>query len=368
MHPLLAALLVAVDREDGAEANLRIGATSAISELITSGAPDCLAIYKEFLPVIVDRIQKLLKLSPLTSEDREEMESSISQYCGIVQMLFQRLSPEDVGALADTCMEGVMEILNRSIAACLEDAFLVIAGVASCLDERFNKYLSHIIPHVIQGLRSFQAQELCIISVGVVVDICTAVGPAIQPYCDQIVEALKTTLADSHVPRDVKPVVISCFGDIALAITGAYEPYVEVSAMLLMQASRQCMTSSDDDDMLSFINDLRLAILEAYSGIVIGLADGNKLHLFMASVQSIFQFLEYLSTPESDKDDRVLAKAVALVGDIVQQLQSNYKDSIKAAVNQAWLGNLLMEASVSSDEARQNAIWTRSICEEVMRS
>jgi importin subunit beta-1 len=229
------------------------------------------------------------------------------------------------------------------------------------------KYLQAVIPSVILGLRSSQAQELCIISVGVVVDICTAVAADIQPYCDQIMEALKTTLSDHKVARDVKPAVISCFGDIAMAITGAYEPYVQVSAMMLMQASQQCMASSDDEELLYFINNLRLAILEAYSGIIIGLADGNKLNLFMANIPPIFQFLQYLATPEADKDDRVLAKAVALIGDIVQQMAPQNPE-LKNHLNHPWLAHLIQEASVvPDDEARQSANWTRGVVHNALQ-
>jgi importin subunit beta-1 len=220
----------------------------------------------------------------------------------------------------------------------------------------------------VQGLRSAQAQDLCTISVGVVVDICTAVADAIQPFCDQIMEALQTTLSNPHVARDIKPAVIACFGDIAMAIAGAYEPYLQVSSMMLMQASQQCMTCPDDEELLYFINNLRLSILEAYSGIIIGLADGNKLHLFMANVAPIFQFLQYLASAESEKDDRVLGKAVALVGDIVQQM-APHSPELKGQLNQAWIAQLIQEASsVPDDDARQSANWTRGVVQAAMQS
>ena len=229
------------------------------------------------------------------------------------------------------------------------------------------KYLQHVIPSVVQGLRSAQAQDLCTISVGAVVDICTAVGPDIQPFCDQIMDALQTTLSNQNVARDIKPAVIACFGDIAMAIAGAYEPYLQVSSMMLMQASQQCMTTPEDEELLFFINNLRLSILEAYSGIIIGLSDGNKIQMFMANVPPIFQFLQYLSNPASEKDDRVLAKAVALVGDIVQQMAPQ-NPQIKNELNQAWLAQLIQEASVVPDEdARQSAYWTRGVVQSALQ-
>src|SRR3569832_2854131 len=113
------------------------------------------------------------------------------------------------------------------------------------------KYLSAFMPFLVQGLMNVQAQSLCNVSVGVVVDICSAVGAQIQPYCDEIMGALRGALQDPSVTRDIKPTVISCFGDIALAIGAAYEPYLQVSAMMLMQASTQS-APEDDDEMVAF--------------------------------------------------------------------------------------------------------------------
>jgi len=154
------------------------------------------------------------------------------------------------------------------------------------------------MPFLVTGLRSFQAHGLCMVSVGVVVDICAAVGSQIQPFCDQIMGALTDCLKDGSAHRDTKPVVFSCFGDIAMAICAAFEPYLQVSTMLLMQAAGAPI-SLDDDELVDFINCLRLSFLDAYKGIIFGLSDGNVLHLFLPNVPNVMQFLQFLSTPRN---------------------------------------------------------------------
>jgi len=69
--------------------------------------------------------------------------------------------------------------------------------------------------------------------------------------------ALREALQDSSVSRDVKPIVISCFGDIAMAIGAAYEPYLQISVMMLMQAATQ-RVPPDDEELVAFINSLRM--------------------------------------------------------------------------------------------------------------
>jgi len=197
-----------------------------------------------------------------------------------------------------------------------------------------------------------------------VVDICGAVGNAIQPHCDLIMGALTDCLRDNSVHRDTKPAVFSCFGDIAMAIGAAFEPYLQVASMLLMQAA-QAGISPDDDELVDFINRLRLSILDAYTGIIMGLADGNALQFFVPNVVSVMQFLEYLSKPESFKDDLCLQKAVALVGDIAQQMGSDQQ--IKQQINQPFVASLLQEAQVSSDDCtREIASWTHGVVRHVI--
>ena len=108
------------------------------------------------------------------------------------------------------------------------------------------------MPFLVTGLRSFQAHQLCMVSVGVVVDICAAVGVQIQPFCDQIVGALTDCLKDGSAHRDTKPVVFSCFGDVAMAIGVNFEPYLQVATMLLMQAS-QAQMQLDDDELVDLL-------------------------------------------------------------------------------------------------------------------
>ena len=67
-------------------------------------------------------------------------------------------------------------------------------------------------------------------------------------------------LQNSALHRNVKPPVLSCFGDIALAITYEYEPYLRVSLMMLLQAA-QNRAPDDDDDPIDYVNMLREGIL-----------------------------------------------------------------------------------------------------------
>jgi importin subunit beta-1 len=217
-------------------------------------------------------------------------------------------------------------------------------------------------PFLLQGLRNFQAYQVCIVAVGTVGDISRNIEARIQPYCDDIMNALIESLKDSTIHRSVKPPVLSCFGDIAMAIGAAFEPYLQFSVMLLMQAS-STKVPDDDEDLIEYFNCLRESILEAYVGIVQGLRDGNLLHQFYQYVPSILQFLQELSN-DPNRDMYVLSKAVGLIGDLAQAMGPQ----IKAQINQQFIAKLLNDAMGSGDRAMvDTATWASSVVTQAVQ-
>merc|ERR1712071_671195 len=103
------------------------------------------------------------------------------------------------------------------------------------------------------------------------------------------------SLQNQTFHRSVKPPLLSCFGDIALAIGAAFEPYVQVALMMLMQAS-QTRAPDDDEELIDYVNQLREGILEAYTGIFQGLKDGNRVEILIPYVDAITGFLELIAT------------------------------------------------------------------------
>jgi importin subunit beta-1 len=67
--------------------------------------------------------------------------------------------------------------------------------------------------------------------------------------------------------RVVKPQVIAAFADIAMAIEGQFTRYSSVVLTMLQQAGDMNITT-EDEEIIEYINSLREAILEAYSGII----------------------------------------------------------------------------------------------------
>lgn len=73
---------------------------------------------------------------------------------------------------------------------------------------------------------------------GIVGDICRALGAGVGLYCDEIMTILLENLSNNSVHRQVKPQILSVFGDIALTIGPEFKKYLEVVLQTLAQASQ----------------------------------------------------------------------------------------------------------------------------------
>lgn len=185
----------------------------------------------------------------------------------------------------------------------------------SVLSVRFlsQKYVSALVPFLLIGLKDYQAYQVCTVIVGLIGDICRAIESEISGYCNEIMNALVMLLQDNYLHRDVKPPVFSCFGDIAMAISGSFEPFLKMSLFMLSSAST-ITVPDDDEELVEYLQSLREGILEAYTGIIQGLKDGGRIQLIQGTdVENMIGLLEKIAS-DSYKEDEVLNKAVGLLG------------------------------------------------------
>jgi importin subunit beta-1 len=98
----------------------------------------------------------------------------------------------------------------------MEDAFLKIGALCMACEEDFLRYMDSFVPFLYAALGTHEEHAMCAIAVGIVGDVSRSPNELILPCCDNIMNALLTTLQSSALHRDVKPVIISCFGDVAL--------------------------------------------------------------------------------------------------------------------------------------------------------
>ncbi len=160
--------------------------------------------------------------------------------------------------------------------------------------------------------------------------------------------------------RQVKPPILVCLGDIALAIKGNFEKYL-MSVMDCMKQAAQSSVSvtvdPEDYDTHDWILALRESIFEAYIGIINGLQADGKQELLVPHVEWLVAFSEIVDreAQANGAGSEVLCKAVAgVLGDLVDAIKG-----LKADFRQRqWVYSLLNRCGQSKDDSmRETAKW-----------
>ena len=71
---------------------------------------------------------------------------------------------------------------------------MAVGSLVTSVKENSRKYLDSFKPFLLEGLRAADAHQLCQVSVGVVSDLCRALGAELSGHCDEIVQILLQNL------------------------------------------------------------------------------------------------------------------------------------------------------------------------------
>uniref|UniRef100_A0A182TCK9 Importin subunit beta-1/Transportin-1-like TPR repeats domain-containing protein n=1 Tax=Anopheles maculatus TaxID=74869 RepID=A0A182TCK9_9DIPT len=141
----------------------------------------------------------------------------------------------------------------------------------------------------------------------------------ILPYCDDIMTLLLQNLSNPNLHRNVKPQILTVFGDMALGIGPDFKKYLNV-VLPMLAAATQVQIDQHDYDMIDYLNELRESVLEAYTGIVQGLKGSDKTPLedvnaLLPHVPFIISYIISIAK-DSELSDGNIAIAVGLIGDM----------------------------------------------------
>ena len=263
MPQMLTKLLAITVRPDWEEENIRSTAYEAINMMVANSAMDMKPIVVQLLNEALGRLEQ--SFNPAVSgQERMNLQSCL---CSLVGEIIKKLESDSVTQFSDRIMTVLLKVFETKGAIAHEDAFMAIGFMAETLGATFARYVPSLKAPLLAGLHSVEEHQLCTVAVGVVGDLCRALGAQLAPLCDEIMHALLELLQSQVLNRSVKPHVISLFADIAMAIEGDFDRYTTIILGILKQAG-EVNISSDDEDLVEYINTLRNSILEAYTGIL----------------------------------------------------------------------------------------------------
>jgi len=359
---LVQKLLETADREDSMEHYLQASAYETINMLIESSAQDVRPIVASLLPVILQRLNASFGSS---LEEKDGTQNLQTLLCGTIYASIKVLE-SDIEQMADPIMQLMLTILQRSQSAAHEDALLVVSLVAEHTKTNFSKYMDALMPFLLRELGNSIASQVCIVALDVVGELSRNLEKQLVPYCNSLFEVLFRDLQNPDLHRDVKPHIFSTFGDIAMAIGGDYQPYLEYSMGFMVEASQaaiaiaqQINEGNDDETIFEYLKQLRESILEGYTGIIQGIRE-QKPHLITKYQEQIFIFIASIAQ-DSNRDEELVNSCIGLFGDMIQAIGS----PILPYTQQPFVGILMQDAMQSSDEAQRTAEWVTSLIRDL---
>jgi importin subunit beta-1 len=324
-EPIVEKLLATTERQDGSQSNLRSAAYEALMEMIKNSPKDCYTTVQKTTIVILGRLESVIQLETnvQTNSDKRQVFDLQSLLCATLQSVLRKVTPEDAPQISDHIMNALLHMLQTNASSkassVQEDAFLAVSTLIDVLGENFLKYMESFKQILFTGLRNFEEHQVCQASVGVVGDLARNVAGKILPFCDDIMTILLEGLISPKLNKAVKPLILSTFGDIGLAIGVEFKKYGDVVLNALHQASL-IQADPNDFDLCDYFNELREGCLDAYTGILQGIKGNNNttvdLSIITPHLNNILAFLDLLSK-DVNISDSVLSASCGLVGDLV---------------------------------------------------
>ncbi|KAG0135305.1 armadillo-type protein [Tuber indicum] len=356
----VSALLAATERPD-ADNQLRTACYEVLNSFITNVGQDELPSIAQLCTVIIERLEKTIQLQNqiVSPDDRitlEEMQTSLTVVMGsIVQRLEKEIVPQ-----ADRIMQILLQILsmlppNSSVPDAI---FGTVGAMANALEEDFTKYMEAFAPFLFNALSNQEEQQLCSVAIGLVSDISRSIGDKVAPYCDSFMNHLLSNLQSNTLSQQFKPAILQCFGDVAQAIRGHFETYLQVVMGVLQQAASISPTPDSNYEMVEYVISLREGIMDAYDGIIIALKSGDKTQLLAPYVQHIFGFLSAINA-DPNKTENLMRSAMGVLGDLADAFPNG---EIAQYFRADWINAMIKETRLNREYAprtTETARWTR---------
>ncbi|XP_056870485.1 importin subunit beta-1 isoform X2 [Takifugu flavidus] len=355
-------LLETTDRPDGHQNNLRSAAYESLMEIVKNSAKDCYPAVQRTTLVIMERLQQVLQMEShiQSTSDRIQFNDLQSLLCATLQNVLRKVQHQDALKISDVVMASLLRMFQSTAGSggVQEDALMAVSTLVEVLGSDFQKYMDAFKPFLAIGLKNYAEYQVCLAAVGLVCDLCRALMSNILPYCDEIMQLLLENLGNENVHRSVKPLILSAFGDIALAIGGEFKKYLDIVLDTLQQAS-QAQVDKTDYDMVDYLNELREGCLEAYTGIIQGLKGDQEnvnadVMLVQPRVEFILSFIHHIAEDE-DHSDGVVANTAGLIGDLCAAFG---KDVMKLVEGRPLINDLLTEGRRSkTSKTKTLATW-----------
>jgi importin subunit beta-1 len=317
---------------------LRLATFEALNSLVKASPEDCYPTVVQSTTEVITRLEASMHQAAqvTTNEAMQALADMQTNFLSLLQACIDVLRPDDVKQISDQIMTIMLALVANSAtgetSAVKEDVMLTVSKLIEPLGPDFIKYLDWVKPHVLAGLQNTAETQVCSTCVGVTGDLTRGLGEVLLPHCNDFMTYLLGAIASPDLDRDIKPMILSTFGDIGMAIGEKFAAYYPPTVQTLQGAARHCMANTaelQDYDEIDHFNELREGCLDGYTGILQGLSGPDPDAVNQAAValfQDQVQFLvEFIGTifQDSELSDANKRGALGILGDLCNAFGGN---------------------------------------------
>lgn len=197
----------------------------------------------------------------------------------------------------------------------VEDVYLLASAMIISTGPRFECFVDELVPQIANLMLPLQNQDhrLCLIGIGIISDLCSTIPSIAKPYAPLFMQLLLDNLRNDNSHRNLKPASLSCFGDIAHALGPEFLPFVNTMMMTIQQAGN-LQASQNDQEMVVYVDAIRVAMIEAFVGMLQGLGQSTYTrNIFLPHVNGFMLFVNSL-VKDSSRSDALNQAILGLLG------------------------------------------------------
>eukprot|EP00003_Mantamonas_plastica_P023266 TRINITY_DN4156_c0_g1_i6.p1 TRINITY_DN4156_c0_g1~~TRINITY_DN4156_c0_g1_i6.p1 ORF type:complete len:930 (+),score=348.10 TRINITY_DN4156_c0_g1_i6:188-2791(+) len=358
-------LLDASDREDADENHLLAGCFETVNMMIKSGADDTIDLIVELTDDILARLEATLDENPTNQDDINTLAELQALLASCIQCITEKLGDQMKG-ISGRIMDDFLSVLEHTQDSTVQEEVLMAIGVlANNIEGDMENYLADMMEFVNVALEEYQNWQVCIVTLGVVGDLCRACTSAMESHVEHLINHLYTIINARDAHTSVTPLALTTFGDIAMAIGGGFQDFKNDVSQLLQQVADFTISADDDPRTMNYHNKLRDALFETYTGILQGLAIDEKSELMLDEIPTILSVVQVVYSDENTTDE-VLRSAVNVIGDIANTMGDASAKSLKRQEVVIQIINFC--ARSKNKKLREDAKWARDAVRRVIDS
>lgn len=308
---------------------------------------------------VLARLESTIELQSqvTTTEDKGNLEELQTNILALLTTIIRKLGSEVINA-SDNLMERFIKLISAQESNSLieEDIFIAISALSGAIGDNFLKYMPVFLPYLTRALENVESPT-AFTAIGLVGDLAQNLGLQISEYLNGLMTILGNTLSNPDVKRELRPAIVSAFGDVAAAIGPNFEPYLEYVMNICTEAA-SIEPQDGSLETIDYVFTVRESVLDCFVGITAGFSDQpEKLYPVAGGILQYIQ--KVASDPHMASTESVARSATGLLGDIAAMYPQG---QFKAYFEADWVTEFIKKTRSNplfDEKTKDAARWAR---------